>query len=123
MTTAATPAVEPEQKLVLDGVSWGNYGRLLRIFDDRHLRITYDEGKLEIMTLSPEHEGFSYILGRFVDALTEELGLPIKGGGSTTFRRKQKQRGLEPDKCYWIAKADLVRGKKKIDLRTDPPPD
>jgi hypothetical protein len=30
---------------------------------------------------------------------------------------------LEPDECYWIASEPLVRGKDRIDLRTDPPPD
>jgi Uma2 family endonuclease len=111
------------QRLVLYDVSWQTYGRLLRVFDERRLRLTYDRGTLEIMTLSHEHEGYSYILGRFIDALTEELGLPIKGGRSTTFRRRKRRRGLEPDNCYWIANEPQVRGKIKIDLRVDPPPD
>jgi Uma2 family endonuclease len=55
--------------------------------------------------------------------LTEELGLPVKAGGSTTFRRRRKRRGIEPDDCYWIADEPRVRGKRRIDLRTDPPPD
>jgi Uma2 family endonuclease len=40
-----------------------------------------------------------------------------------TFRRKRKQRGLEPDECYWIANEPAVRGKYKFDFRVDPPPD
>jgi Uma2 family endonuclease len=56
-------------------------------------------------------------------ALTLELGLPLKGGGSTTFERRGRRRGLESDECYWIANEGLVRGKDKIDLRRDPPPD
>jgi Uma2 family endonuclease len=75
------------------------------------------------MTLSHEHEGLSYLLSRLVDALTQELNLPVKGGRSTTFRRRRRRRGLEPDGCWWIASASLVRGKSHIDLRTDPPPD
>ncbi|HEX8199252.1 MAG TPA: Uma2 family endonuclease [Isosphaeraceae bacterium] len=116
-------AVEEGQRLVLDDVPWRTYTRLLRLFDERRLRLTYDRGTLEIMTLTHEHEGYSYILGRFVDALTEELGLPIKGGHSTTFRRRKRQRGLEPDNCSWIASEPRVRGKTKIDLQVDPPPD
>jgi Uma2 family endonuclease len=30
---------------------------------------------------------------------------------------------LEPDNCYWIAHEPRVRGKRKIDLQMDPPPD
>src|SRR5262249_14087415 len=87
------------------------------------IRLTYDRGTLELMTLSHEHENQSYLLARLVDALTEELNLPVKGGRSTTFRRRKRQRGLEPDNCWWIANELLVRGKTTIDLRRDPPPD
>jgi Uma2 family endonuclease len=110
--------------LLLTGVDWQTYTRLLRIFAERpSIRLTYDRGDLEIMSPLPEHEGAAYLLGRFVDALTEELGLPIKGGRSTTFRRRKKQRGLEPDNSYWIASEPKVRGKRRINLRVDPPPD
>ena len=63
------------------------------------------------------------LLDRFVIALTEELNLPLQGARSTTLRRRRRQRGLEPDECYWIAGAAFVRGLDKIDLRRDPPPD
>jgi Uma2 family endonuclease len=112
------------QHLVLYSIAWPTYVSLLRAFGDRPaLRLTYDRGTLELMTLSPEHESLSYLLSRLVDALTEELGLPVKGGGSTTFRRRLRRRGLEPDGCWWITNEALVRGKTKIDLRRDPPPD
>jgi Uma2 family endonuclease len=104
-------------------VSWEGYSRLLRIFRDRHLRLTYDCGRLEIMTLTHEHETSAYFLGRLAVTLTEELNLPVHGGRSTTFRKRKKQKGLEPDDCYWIAHEADVRGKTKIDLRKDPPPD
>jgi Uma2 family endonuclease len=97
---------------------------MLRLFADRPgVRLTYDRGTLELVTLSHEHENQSYLLARLVDALTEELNLPVKGGRSTTFRRRKKRRGLEPDNCWWIVSEPLVRGKIKIDLRRDPPPD
>jgi Uma2 family endonuclease len=112
------------QLLVLDGIDWLTYGRLLRALGNRPaVRLTYDRGLLEIMTLSHEHENIAHLMGRLVVVLTEELGLPVKGGRSTTFRRRQKRRGIEPDDCYWIANEPLVRGKVRIDLRTDPPPD
>jgi Uma2 family endonuclease len=119
----STIQAAPGNRLVLYNVPWTTYKRLLRMFDESHVRMTYDQGTLEIMTLTYGHESYAYLLGRFIDALTEELALPIAGGGSTTFKRRGKKRGLEPDRCYWIANEPLVRGKTKIDLRTDPPPD
>lgn len=111
------------QKLILDNVSWNEYTRLLRTFEGHHLRLTYDQGMLEIMTLSHEHEGLGWFLDKLVFVLTEELTLPIKGGGSTTFRKKKKHKGLEADNCYWIAHEAEVRGKTVIKLSVDPPPD
>jgi len=70
-----------------------------------------------------EHESDVEMLGRFVVVLTEELGLPIKAGRSTTFRRRRMRRGLEPDHSWWIGHEPQVRGKRRIDLRVDPPPD
>src|SRR5438067_5819615 len=121
MATVQSPA---EQRLLLYGVSWQEYGRTLRALAERHsLRLTYDRGALELMTLSLEHEALVRFFSLLVLALTLELGLPLKGGGSTTFRQRRHRRGLEPDECYWIANEPLVRGKNKIDLRRDPPPD
>jgi Uma2 family endonuclease len=114
----------PSGKLVLDDISWKDYTRLLKTFDERRsVRLTYDHGILEIMTISFEHERYAWFLGRLAVALTEELGMPILGGGSTTFRRYAKRRGLEPDNCYWITAEPKMRGKWKIDLLRDPPPD
>lgn len=112
------------QRLVLYGEPWESYVRLLRIFDERrHLRITYDRGALEIMTLSPEHEKWKRFIGRLVVALTEELGLPLAEYGSMTIKRRKKLRGLEPDECFWIQHAAQMKDIKKYDIRNDPPPD
>jgi Uma2 family endonuclease len=119
----STVPIPSEQRLVLGGISWQSYERLLRAFDERHLRITYDRGELEIMTLSPEHERYKHLLGLFVGVLVEELNWNMAGFGSMTFKRRQRRRGLEPDECYWIQSEPLVRGKDRIDLRVDPPPD
>ena len=37
------------------------------------------------------------------------------------FSAKIWQRGFEPDECFYIQHAELVRGKKQIDLAEDPP--
>jgi Uma2 family endonuclease len=116
-TTGAAPAV-------LYGIDWQTYTRLLRVFEkSRRLHLTYDRGTLQIMSPLWEHEGPADLLSCFVVVLTEELQLPRRAGGSVTLRRRGKQRGLEPDKCYWIASAAQMQGKTHLDLRTDPPPD
>jgi len=120
MTAVKIPS---KQRFIFDNVSWQRYTRLLHVFSDRHLRMTYDRGLLEIMTLTYEHESLSAFIGRLVEVITEELNLQIRAGGSTTFRRKSMKKGLEPDHCFWIAHEADVRSNVRIDLRTDPPPD
>ena len=74
------------------------------------------------MAPSPEHERYKKIIGRFVETLAEELDLRIDPLGSTTFKRPELS-GAEPDECFYIDNINIVRGKKRIDLRQDPPPD
>jgi Uma2 family endonuclease len=122
MSTA--PSSAQPAPAVLHGIDWRTYARLLRAFERRRgFRLTYDRGMLEIMSPLWEHEKAAYILGRFIDVLTEELHLPYEPGRSVTLRRRNKRRGLEPDNCYWIANAGRLQGKKHLDLRVDPPPD
>lgn len=123
MSTVSAPPVVRD-RIVLDNVDWRTYTRFLNLFSERPgYRLTYDRGRLEIMSPLPEHEIDVDFLGCLVRALSGELGLTIKGGGSTTFRRRRQRRGLEPDRCYWIANEPAVRGRRQINLRVDPPPD
>jgi Uma2 family endonuclease len=122
MSTAAPPA--GPRPAVLHDIDWHTYTRLLRAFEgQRRFRLTYDRGTLEIMSPLWEHEQPTYLLGRFIDELTMALDLPCRAGRSVTLWRRRKRRGLEPDNCYWIAHAPLLQGKRRLDLRVDPPPD
>ncbi len=112
-----------EQRLVLEGVSWSTYDRLVAELENRGIRLAYDQGRLEIMSPSFLHEIRKRQIGRMIEVLAEELDLEIVGGGSTTFRREDDKRGLEPDECYWLANAPAVMHKQEIDLAIDPPPD
>lgn len=43
--------------------------------------------------------------------------------GSTTFKREEMVAEAEPDDCYYIEHHAAVRGKQRLDLTVDPPPD
>ena len=120
----APPRHEDEQRFVLHDVTWDSYLTLARLFADRPaLRLTYDRGKLELMTTSPRHECYNHWLGRFLETVAEELSKPIAPGGSMTFQREELERGFEPDNCYWIENEKAMRGKLTWELSTSPPPD
>jgi Uma2 family endonuclease len=112
------------QILQLSGITWQMYTQLLDIFAEQPgLRLTYDRGELEIMSPRLEHDDDGSLLGDFVYDLTIELGLPLKRGGSTTLRRRLKQKGIEADQCFWIANAHRMASRRQLDLGRDPPPD
>jgi Uma2 family endonuclease len=115
----------PEQRVLLRGIGWEGYETILKLVGDQPaVRLTYDRGDLELMAPSIDHEESKGLFGRMVETVTEELRIPCRAAGSTTWRKMAKERGLEADECYYIAAFSQVRGKHKaIDLTVDPPPD
>ncbi|MFO0845938.1 MAG: Uma2 family endonuclease [Gemmataceae bacterium] len=110
--------------LRLSNVDWKTYTQLLRVFEERPgYRLTYDGGELEILAPSHRHDHPGSFFSFLIQILTEELGLPLRAGGSTTMRKKKKQRGLEPDECFWIANAAALAGVDELDLSKHPPAD
>jgi Uma2 family endonuclease len=112
-----------ETRVVLNGISWATYEAMLLDMEHCGTRLTYDRGCLEMMSPSREHERWKRLLGRMIETLTEELGIPISSVGSTTFKLELERRGLEPDECYYVANEPKVRGRDELDLSVDPPPD
>jgi Uma2 family endonuclease len=119
VTTPLTPTTE---LIHLSGISWRTYETLLDELSDRHFRLTYYRGNLEIMAPSPEHELSQKVMGRFVETLAEEFNLQVHPLGSTTFKRP-KLSGAEPDECFYFRNIAAIRGKKRLDLSEDPAPD
>jgi Uma2 family endonuclease len=125
MATVLEPAqqIDADLRFVLRGVDWNVYEGMLRALGDHPTRITFDGENLEFMSPSPIHEWYGNVFGRLLEGLALDLGLPIRGGGSTTFKRRIVERGLEPDESFWIQSEPAVRGKMQIDLLVDHPPD
>jgi Uma2 family endonuclease len=104
MTTLIQPPFNiEEQRVVLPSVTWQQYESLLTTLGDYPgLRLIYLEGTLEIFMPSPEHEMIKKVIARLLERYAEEVDIPLHGYGSTTFRRKAKARGVEPDECYCV---------------------
>ncbi len=121
MTTTLTQAAN---RFLLKNISWQTYEALLKDVESQPgLRLTYDQGILEIMTPLAPHERNSRLIGRLVEALTEELNIEICSLGSLTCKREDLARGLEPNECYYIQNEPVIRSLEQIDLNQYPPPD
>jgi Uma2 family endonuclease len=114
---AASPG---EQRIVIRGLSWDLYDRLSdAIHEGAHVHLAYDGKDLEIMTTGRMHEDFKDLFGRFVNAVTYELGIPTSGAGQTTWKRPEIERGLEADQCYYFEPAKLAADAKALARKSD----
>jgi Uma2 family endonuclease len=135
MSTATAPVGElladilhklpPGRTALIGDVEWSDYLALCGLRDHERigLRLSFDQGRLEIMSPSFRHEKAGFHLAQMVVVLVEELELPMMAGGSTTFQKEELERGLEPDACFYIGNAAAVQDREEIDLSRDPPPD
>ena len=127
MTTVELPRLR--QRLALQGVRWEVYQELRNLPENDHVRMTFDEGVLEMMSPSALHEQWSDLIGRLIGVWTLELSIDMMSCGSMTVSREDLQKGFEPDKCYYVQHESQMRHKfardarAELDFRVDPPPD
>lgn len=124
MAAVLTPPEIAETRVSVPNVSWDTYERLLSDLSDCSApRLTYDRGELEIMSPTPKHEKVNRAIEILVSTLAAEMQIEVASLGSTTFKREDIERGFEPDSCFYIKNEMSIRGKERLDLKVDPPPD
>jgi Uma2 family endonuclease len=124
MAPERTSEAEGDQCVVLWNVGWDGYSALLKLRGEhRDPRMIYLDGSLFLVSPSMRHENLKDRLGHFVTEVVTGLDIPCILAGSTTLRRRTKRGGVEGDQTFYLANFARIRGKKKINLRVDPPPD
>lgn len=109
-----------DQRVVLNPCSWETYERILLDHRDRSSpRFTYDQGVLEIMSPSPEHEITSEAIKQLIWELCAERGIPVLSLGSTTQRRESLQKGVEPDSSYFFVNLSRDPARDAPDLMVE----
>ena len=107
----------------MEDVSWDAYETLCQETEGCGVRISYDGGRMVLGSPLPRHEWAKRRIGRLLEMATLEWGVPISSFGSTTWKRRDLLKGLEPDECYYIQHEPDIRGRCDLDLSRDPPPD
>jgi len=111
-------------QLLLRNVDWESFEQLLEeLGDNRGTRLSFSDNTVEIMSPMAAHENDKRIIGRIVETILEEMGVEYASLGSTTFKNKQMTQAVEPDECFYIQNETKIRGKNRINLEKDPPPD
>jgi Uma2 family endonuclease len=121
---AVIEQLPPGSTLVMHDFSWDEYEALLEsVGEAKGLRISFDQGTVQIMTISSEHENMADLIHDLVRLVSLRWRIKILSFGSATMRKRRKAKGSEPDCCFYVQSADLLGKKKRLDFSKDPPPD
>ncbi len=111
-------------KLELFNIDWDEYEHLLTQMESFHPghRLSYDRGRLIIVSPSAEHEYYKEFILGLVRTLCDAMGITLESWGATTFKRKALKKGVEPDTCFFVQNATSVIGQRNFPRRECPPP-
>ncbi len=112
-----------EQYVVLGNVAWSTYEALVEQTENPRGRMVYDNGDLEIMSPSINHEQVKTLIGRMIEMYTWKRRVKIRSAASTTFKLSKRKKGFEADESYYVQNASSMMGVDQVDLKIHPPPD
>lgn len=113
----------PLDHFVFEGASWDYYQQTLRELGDRRVQVTYDDGRMEIMSPGNVHEYIKTVIGRLIETYAMEAGTRASGFGSVTTQKRSVRKGLEPDECYYVVTKAPKPKPGPLNLNKDPRPD
>lgn len=121
MGKQSTPA---ENRVVLPGVSWQQFEQVLaELGPERTARLTYDRGKLEMMTPQADHDRCNRLIESCLLVVADELYLKLGVGGPVVLKRPDLGRAIEPDATYYLQPLPPERRQVELDLTQAPGPD
>ena len=110
--------------LTFGNATWSDYEKLLdEVGEASGLRISFDQGKLQVMTLSSLHENYSALVQDIIRQVSLQKRIKVLCYKSSTIKASKELKGAEPDGCFYVQSADQLPDKLRIDFSTDPMPD
>ncbi|MCU0239821.1 MAG: Uma2 family endonuclease [Pyrinomonadaceae bacterium] len=115
----------PEKADIIFGnTTWNDYETLIKeVGEASHLRISYTQGNLKVMTLSSLHENYSALIQTLLTHLSFRKKIKVLCYKSATMKVTKELKGVEPDGCFYVQSADKLPNKLRIDFSQDPMPD
>ncbi len=98
-----------DQRVMLWHINWSHYQALLEMRGEKSVpRISYLDGKAELMSPSRNHERIKKTLARLVEHYAVAKDIHLNGYGSWTLEDESEEAGAEADECYSIGQAGDV---------------
>jgi hypothetical protein len=73
-----------EERFLIPDISWQFYKRFCEEIGERPLRLSFNDGMLEIMITKAPHEFYKKVLAKLVENILLERDIPVRSGGSMT---------------------------------------
>ncbi len=110
--------------VIFRDVGWEEYEHLLaQVGEASGLRISYNDGTLQVMSPSSEHEIYSRFIEQMVGLVRVRHRINIRFFGSSTMKKRKNVKGTEPDACFYVQSTPLIGNRMQLDFTVDPPPD
>ncbi len=110
----------PDQRVVFRGVDWAFYDQLVEsIPESSDIHVDYDGKDLEVMGKRRRHDSRRRLLRQIVEAVAQELGIPCRGAGDTTWKRPEVAHGLEADECYYFLPEKIAADLAALERGSD----
>lgn len=114
MTVIPRSIAERRDQRVVISVDWNGYQQFLALRgESATTRVTYLDGRLEIMSPSESHEAIKTRIGRLIETWAEEFDVDLDGVGSWTVKDPNVEAGAEADESYLVPGRE---GAKRPDL-------
>jgi Uma2 family endonuclease len=117
--TARDDRATDDQIIILHGLTWADWRRLLDLRGDRPVpRMAYVDGSVELMSPSRDHERIKSILGSLIEVWAEHCGLDVVRLGSWTLEHAPGA-AVEPDECFEVLGEGDDAGRARPDLAVE----
>ena len=115
-------AEQQAERLYVHGSTWDEYLRLVDLFAERHVRLSYDGRTLEMAKSTARHERRKIVIGGLIDELAGAWDVSLSAFGGATFYREDLQQGIDPDLSYYRAPSGKIIREGR-NPKVAPPPD
>jgi Uma2 family endonuclease len=97
--------VVTEKRITLPDISWDKLTALLvDLGNQRSTRITYYQGKLEMLEPQPQHDRITRLIDSLLLVLADVAGDDLFSLGSQLLLQREMGIAIQPDACYYLAK-------------------
>ncbi len=99
----------PDTRVVVANVAWDVYERIVdSVREGENFRIAYDGKDIEMMSIGVYHDSVKSRMDAFIGIVAGELSVDHEAIGSATWKRKNVERGIEPDLSYYFEAVKLA---------------